>query len=31
MEAAVNCFVIDPNRNFVEGVLGTLHSRLAEP
>src|SRR5215831_4849718 len=31
MEAAVNCFVTDPSRNFVEGVFGICHSRLAEP
>ena len=31
IEAAVNCFVIDPSRNFVEGEFGISHSRLAEP
>jgi hypothetical protein len=31
MEAAVNCFVIEPSRNFVVGVLGTSHSRIADP
>ena len=31
MDAAVNCFVIDPNRNFVFGESGIFHSRLAKP
>jgi hypothetical protein len=30
IEAAVNCFVIDPSRNFVVGVFGTFHSRFAD-
>ena len=29
MEAAVNCLVIEPNRNFVDGELGICHSRFA--
>jgi hypothetical protein len=31
MDAAVNCFVIEPSRNFVAGVLGMSHSRFADP
>ncbi len=31
IDAAVNCFVIDPNRNFVFGESGMFHSRLAKP
>jgi len=31
VEAAVNCLVTDPSRNFVAGELGTSHSRLADP
>ena len=30
-DAAVNCLVSDPRRNFVAGVLGMFHSRLAAP
>src|SRR5262245_47653913 len=28
---AVNCLLIEPKRNFVFGVFGTLSSRLADP
>ena len=31
IDAAVNCLVTDPRRNFVLGELGTSHSRSAEP
>ena len=31
IEAAVNCLVMDPSRNFVAGEFGTSHSRLADP
>ena len=27
----VNCFVIDPSRNFTSGALGMFHSRFARP
>ena len=31
IEAAVNCLVMQASLNFVLGVLGMSHSRLAEP
>ena len=31
IDAAVNCLVIEPSRNFVAGVFGTSHSTLAMP
>ena len=31
IEAAVNCLVMDPSRNFVAGEFGTSHSRFADP
>jgi hypothetical protein len=31
IDAAVNCFVIDPSRNLVDGVFGMPHSRFAAP
>ena len=31
IEAEVNCFVIDPSRNFVLGALGMSHSTSAGP
>jgi hypothetical protein len=31
IDAAVNCLVIEPSRNFVAGVFGISHSRFADP
>ena len=31
IEAAVNCLVTDPMRNFVVGEFGIFHSRFASP
>ena len=31
IDAAVNCFVIEPSRNFDSAVFGTCHSTLAKP